>query len=156
MLPRIDEALDHLRGATYFTSLDLFSAYHQVPMVEADMYTTAFRTRYGHYELTVMPFGLTSAPATCQTLMNNVLHEFLDDFVLVYLDDIMIYSRTEEEHLRHFQLVLQKLADVCLPKPPLPSLASPSLTPVFLLTLKRLRLSSIGPPQPLSPKSVSF
>ena len=114
MLPRIDEALDHLRGAKYFMSLDLFSAYHQVPMAEADIYTTAFHTRYGHYEFMVMPFGLTSAPATCQTLMNNVLHEFLDDFVLVYLDDIMIYSRTEEEHLRYIQLVLQKLADVDL------------------------------------------
>ena len=103
MLPRIDEALDHLRGAKYFMSLDLFSAYHQVPVAESDIYKTAFRTRYGHYEFTVMPFGLTSAPATCQTLMNNVLREFLDDFVRVYLDDIMIFNRTEEEHLRHVQ-----------------------------------------------------
>ena len=114
MLPRIDEALDHLRGAKYFMSLDLFSAYHQVPVAESDIYKTAFRTRYGHYEFTVMPFGLTSAPATCQTFMNNVLREFLDDFVLVYLDDIMIFSRTEEEHLRHVQLVLQKLANADL------------------------------------------
>lgn len=108
-LPRIDEALDQLEGARYFTSLDLASGYHQVPMAPEDVHKTAFATRYGNYEFTVMPFGLTSAPHTFQALMNSVLRPFIDKFCLVYLDDIMIYSKSEEEHLEHLRLILTAL-----------------------------------------------
>jgi transposase InsO family protein len=113
-LPRIDETLDQLKGAQYFTSVDLFSGYHQVPLAPDDIHKTAFSTRYGNYEFTVMPFGLTSAPHTFQALMNNILRPFIDKFVLVYLDDVMIYSRTEQEHLQHVEQVLQALADAQL------------------------------------------
>ena len=113
-LPRIDEALDQLKGAAFFSSFDLFSGYHQVPMHPDDIYKTAFRSRYGLYEFTVMPFGLTSAPATFQTLMNEVLRPYIDKFVLVYLDDVMVYSATESEHLEHVNLVLQALTNARL------------------------------------------
>ena len=113
-LPRIDEALDQLKGAQFFTYVDLFSGYHQVPLAPEDVHKTAFSTRYGNYEFTIMPFGLTSAPHTFQALMNNVLRPYIDKFVLVYLDDVMIYSRTEQEHLQHVELVLQALADAQL------------------------------------------
>jgi hypothetical protein len=113
-LPRIDEALDRLKDARYFTSLDIFSAYHHVPVAPEDIYKTAFTTRYGNYEFTVMPFGLTNAPHTFQSIMNDTLRPYLDKFVLAYLDDVMIYSRTEEEHLQHLQLVLQALTNAQL------------------------------------------
>ena len=106
-LPKIDELLDQLHGAKYFTSLDLSSAYHQIPMAPEDIHKTAFRTRYGHYEFTVMPFGLTNAPATCQAVMNDVLRPYLDKFASIYLDDCMIWSKTEAEHLQHIRLVLE-------------------------------------------------
>lgn len=108
-LPRISEALDQLNGAKYFTSIDLSSGYHQVPMAPEDIHKTAFSTRYGNYEFTVMPFGLCSAPHTFQALMNNVLKDFVDKFVLVYLDDVLIYSRSEREHLQHVESVMQAL-----------------------------------------------
>ena len=109
-LPKIDELLDQLHGARFFTSLDLSSAYHQIPMAPDDIHKTAFRTRYGHYEFTVMPFGLTNAPATCQAVMNDVLRPYLDKFTSIYLDDCMIWSATEEEHLNHIRLVLEAFA----------------------------------------------
>jgi hypothetical protein len=109
-LPKIDELLDQLHGAKYFTSLDLSSAYHQIPMAPEDIHKTAFRTRYGHYEFTVMPFGLTNAPATCQAVMNDVLRPYLDKFASIYLDDCMIWSKTEDEHLHHIRLVLEAFA----------------------------------------------
>ena len=109
-LPKIDEMLDQLHGAKYFTTLDLSSAYHQIPMCPNDVHKTAFRTRYGHYEFLVMPFGLTSAPATCQETMNKVLGPYLDKFAAIYLDDCLIWSKTEEEHLLHIQLVLEAFA----------------------------------------------
>jgi hypothetical protein len=110
-LPRIDDLLDRLQGAKYFSCLDLRSGYHQVLVHPDDIEKTAFRSRYGHFEFKVLPFGLCNAPATFQTLMNDVFRREADDFVLIYLDDIMIFSNTAEEHLAHIRVVLQRLRD---------------------------------------------
>jgi transposase InsO family protein len=108
-LPNISELRDRLSHAKIFTALDLRGAYNLIRMKKGEEWKTAFRTRYGHYEYTVMPFGLTNAPATCQALVNNVLREHLDIFVIAYLDDILIYSRSEEEHRKHVRTVLKLL-----------------------------------------------
>ena len=110
-LPRIDELLDRLRGAKYFSKLDLTQGYHQVRVREEDIHKTAFTTRFGQFEWLVMPFGVSGGPATFQRLMNNVLKKFLDDFVSAYLDDILVYSETKEEHLEHLRLVLTALRE---------------------------------------------
>jgi hypothetical protein len=108
-LPRIDVLFEQLRGAKVFLKIDLNSGYHQLRIREEDIEKTTFSTRYGHYEYVVMSFGLTNAPAAFMEAMNGMLHEYLDDFVVVYLDDILIYSQTEEEHERHLSLVLDSL-----------------------------------------------
>ena len=97
-LPRINDRFDQLAGATVFSKMDLRSGYHQIKIREEDIPKTAFQTRYGLYEYTVMSFGLTIAPANFMWLMNSVFMEYLDKFVVIYIDDILIYSKTEEEH----------------------------------------------------------
>ena len=100
-LPLITEIRDRLTGANWFTALDLKGAYNLIRIREGDEWKTAFRTRYGLFECLVMPFGLTNAPASFQKMINHVLREYIDNFVIVYLDDILIFSKTLEEHEKH-------------------------------------------------------
>ncbi|GBG59012.1 hypothetical protein CBR_g24360 [Chara braunii] len=108
-MPRFDELFDRLAGNRFFMKIDLCSGYHQIRVAAADQPKTAFRSRFGHYEFTVMPFGLTNAPAIFQRAMNDILRDILEQYVVVYLDDILVYSRTLEEHLRHLRDVLDRL-----------------------------------------------
>jgi hypothetical protein len=110
-LPRIDNLFDQLKDAKIFSKIDLISGYHQVSIKEEDVNKSAFRTRYGHYEFTVVPFGLSNAPTVFMCLMNGVFREYLDKFVIVFLDDILIYSKLEEEHEHHLRMVLQVLRE---------------------------------------------
>jgi hypothetical protein len=110
LLPRIEDLFDQMRGARVFSKIDLRSGYHhQMRIRPSDIPKTAFSTRYGLYEFTVMSFGLTNAPAYFMNLMNKVFMEYLDRFVVVFIDDILIYSRNESDHEQHLRLVLQKL-----------------------------------------------
>ncbi|GJR83997.1 putative reverse transcriptase domain-containing protein [Tanacetum coccineum] len=108
-LPRIDDLFDQLQGSSVYSKIDLRSGYHQLRIKEEDILITAFRTRYGHFEFQVMPFGLTNAPAVFMDLMNRVCKPYLDKFVIVFIDDILVYSKDEEEHGKHLKIILELL-----------------------------------------------
>ncbi|GKE70245.1 putative reverse transcriptase domain-containing protein, partial [Tanacetum coccineum] len=108
-LPRIDDLFNQLQGSQYLSEIDLWSGYYQLRVHEDDILKTTFRTRYGHFEFTVMPFGLMNAPAAFMDLMNRVCRPYLDKFVIMFIDDILIYSKTKEEHEMHLGLVLDLL-----------------------------------------------
>ena len=109
--PRIDDLFDQLRGARVYSKIDLRTGYHQLRVREIDIPNTAFRTRYGHFEFTVMPFGLTNALAAFMDLMHRVFQPYLDQFVVVFVDDILIYSQSEWGYEYHLRIVLQLLRD---------------------------------------------
>ncbi|GJZ22698.1 putative reverse transcriptase domain-containing protein [Tanacetum coccineum] len=108
-LPRIDDLFDQLQGSSVYSKIDLRSGYHQLRVREEYIPKTAFRTRYGHYKFQVMPFGLTNAPAVFMDLMNRVCKPYLDKFVIVFIDDILIYSKNKQEHEEHLKLILELL-----------------------------------------------
>jgi hypothetical protein len=110
-LPKIEDLFDQLNGAKVFSKIDLRTGYHQLKVRESDIPKTAFTTRYGLFEYTVISFGLTNAPAYFMNLMNKVFMNFLDKFMVVFIDDILVYSKTEEEHAEHLRLVLGTLRE---------------------------------------------
>ena len=109
LLPRIDDLFNQLKGASIFLKIDLRSGYHQLRIKDVDVHKTAFRTRYGHYEFLVMPFGLKNAPAAFMDLRNRVFRPYVDQFVVVFIDDILVYSKDLENHDTHLQVVLKTL-----------------------------------------------
>ena len=108
-LPRIDDLFDQLKCASVFSKIDLRSGFHQLRIKDADVHKTTFRTRYGHYEFLVMSFGLTNAPTAFMNLMNRVFRSYVDQFVLVFIDDILVYSKDREDHDTHLRVVLETL-----------------------------------------------
>jgi hypothetical protein len=110
-LPRIDDLLDKIQGAQYFTSMDLLQGFYQLPLLESDRHKTAFKTTFGHYQFRVVSMGLTNAPSVFQRVMNKIFQGQVNRHVLIYLDDILIFSRTKEEHLQHIQQVLKTIQD---------------------------------------------
>ena len=105
-LPRIDDLFDQLQGTRVFSKIDLHSGYQQLKVKSEDIKKTAFRTRYGHYKFLVMPFGLTNTPSAFMNLMNRIFKSYLDEFVTIFIDDILIYSRNEEQHTEYLKIVL--------------------------------------------------
>jgi hypothetical protein len=110
-LSRIDDLMDQLVGVEVFSKIDLRSGYHQIRVKAEDISETAFRTRYGHYEYSVMPFGVSNVPGVFMEYMNRIFHPFLDRFVVVYIDDILVYSKFEEEHAEYLRIVLGVLKE---------------------------------------------
>jgi hypothetical protein len=110
-LPKIEDLFDQLNGAKMFSKIDLRTGYHQLKVRESDIPKTYFTTRYGLFEYTIMSFGLTNAPAYFMNLMNKVFMKFLDKFVVVFIDDILVYSKMKEEHAEHLRLVLGTLRE---------------------------------------------
>ena len=108
-LPRTDDLFDRLVGAKYFSRIDLRLGYHQIRIAQRDEEKTALSDGYGSFEFLLMPFGLCNAPRTFTTLMNNFIYEYLNEFVIIYMDDILVYSKTVEEHAKHLEKVFQKL-----------------------------------------------
>lgn len=110
-IPRTDEMFDRLGQARYYSKLDLKTGFHQIRIAPADVEKTAFKTKYGHFEFLVMPMGLRNAPATFQTLMNAIFRAHIDEFIVIYLDDILVFSDSKEEYLRHLRIVLSRLQE---------------------------------------------
>ena len=110
-LPRIDDLFDQLRGARVYSKIDLCTGYHQLRVRGANIPETTFRTRYGNFKFIVMPFGLTDVSTTFMDLMHMVFQPYLDQFVVVFVDGILIYSQSEEEHENHLRIVLQALRE---------------------------------------------
>ena len=110
-LPRIDDVFDQLRGARVYSKINLRTGYHQLRVRDTDIPKTVFRTRYGHFEFTIMPFGLTNTPAAFMDVMHRIFQPYLYQFIVVFVDDILIYSQSEGEHEYHLRIVLQLLRD---------------------------------------------
>ena len=110
-LPRIEDLFVHLKGAGVFSKIDLRFGYYLLRVKEVDVLKTAFRTRYGHYEFLVIPFGITNTPAAFMDLMNRVFRPYVDQFVVIFIDDILVYSKETHEHGQHLKIVLQTLRE---------------------------------------------